>query len=106
MPWKEADLMNLKREFIFKSFNKEQSFTELCREYGISTKTGYKWKERFLEGGFPALEELSRKPNTNSKEIPEAVSVELIRMKNLHRNWGLRKYCRYIKTIIPVNMLR
>ena len=29
MPWKEADLMNLKREFIFKSFNKEQSFTEL-----------------------------------------------------------------------------
>ena len=101
MPWKEADLMNLKREFIFKSFNKEQSFTELCREYGISTKTGYKWKERFLEGGFPALEELSRKPNTNSKEIPEAVSVELIRMKNLHRNWGASKILQIYKNNHP-----
>lgn len=101
MPWKEADLMNLKREFIFKSFNKEQSFTELCREYGISTKTGYKWKERFLEGGFPALEELSRRPANNGKEIPEAVSVKLLRIKKKHPTWGASKVLQVYKNNNP-----
>ena len=101
MPWKEADLMNLKREFIFKSFNKGQSFTELCREYGISTKTGYKWKERFLEGGFPALEEQSRRPDNNGKETPEAVAVELIRIKNLHKKWGAAKILQVYKNNHP-----
>ncbi len=101
MPWKEADLMNVKREFVFKSFNKEQSFTELCREYGISTKTGYKWKERFLEGGFPALEELSRRPNSSGKKIPEEVSVELIRIKNLHKKWGASKILQVYKNNHP-----
>jgi len=42
MPWKEADLMSLKREFILKSFNREQTFIELFRAYGKSTKTGCK----------------------------------------------------------------
>jgi len=101
MPWKEADLMNLKREFVFKSFNKEQSFTELCREYGISTKTGYKWKERFLEGGFPALEEQSRRPENNGKETPESISVELIRIKNLHKKWGASKILQVYKNNHP-----
>ena len=52
MPWKEADLMKIKYEFILKSFNKDKTFTELCRDFGISTKTGYKWRQRFLEGGY------------------------------------------------------
>lgn len=93
--------MSLKREFILKSFNREQTFTELCREYGISTKTGYKWMQRFLEGGFPALEEQSRKPASNSKEVPEAISVELIRIKNLHRSWGAAKILQVYKNNHP-----
>jgi transposase InsO family protein len=80
--------MNTKYEFVLKSFNKQKTFTELCRDYGISTKSGYKWVQRFLEGGFPALEEKSRKPLHNGRETPEAVSVELIRIKNLHKTWG------------------
>ncbi len=51
MPWKEINVMSQKLEFVLKSFKMEKSFTELCTEYGISTKTGYKWKERFYEEG-------------------------------------------------------
>ena len=101
MPWKEADLMNVKYEFVMKSFNKEMTFTELCRDYGISTKTGYKWIQRFLEGGFPALEELSRRPANNGKETPEAISVELIRIKNLHKTWGASKILTIYKNNHP-----
>jgi len=101
MPWKEADLVKIKYEFILKSFNKDKSFTELCREYGISTKSGYKWKQRFLEGGLPALEEVSRKPTSNGNKIPEEVSVELIRIKNLHKKWGASKILQVYKNNHP-----
>jgi len=91
MPFKGVDVMDVKKEFILKAFEKGVMFTELCREYNISTKTGYKWKIRFLQEGFSGLEEKSRKPLSNRRSLPEPVSVELIRIKNLHRNWGAKK---------------
>ncbi len=42
MPWKAANVMDIRTEFLLKSVSGNQSFTELCKEYGISTKTGYK----------------------------------------------------------------
>lgn len=101
MPWKEADLMNVKYEFVLKTFNRDKTFTELCRDYGISTKTGYKWKQRFIEGGFPALEELSRRPRKCGNRMPEEVSVELIRIKNLHPKWGASKILQVYKNNNP-----
>jgi transposase-like protein len=56
MPFKGVDVMGLKKEFLLRSFEKGRTFTELCREYNISTKTGYKWKKRFLTEGFSGLE--------------------------------------------------
>ena len=91
MPFKGVDVMELKKEFVLKSLERGVMFTELCREYNISTKTGYKWKLRFLQEGFPGLEEKSRKPEGNSRGLPEPVSVELLRIKNIHKNWGAKK---------------
>ena len=91
MPFKGVDIMDVKKEFVLKSFDKGVVFTELCREYGISTKCGYKWKQRFLAEGMAGLEEHSRRPISNSRSIPEPVSVELLRMKKLHPAWGAKK---------------
>jgi transposase InsO family protein len=83
--------MDAKKEFVLKSLDDRIVFTELCREYSISTKTGYKWRERFLREGMAGLEEESRRPVSNSKAIPEPVSVELLRIKKLHEKWGAAK---------------
>jgi len=91
MPFKGVDIMDVKKEFVLKSFDKGVVFTELCREYGISTKCGYKWKQRFLAEGMAGLEEHSRRPVSNSRSIPEPVSVELLRMKKIHPAWGAKK---------------
>jgi transposase InsO family protein len=91
MPFKGVDVMDVKKEFVLKSLDGRAVFTELCREYGIGTKCGYKWRQRFLEEGYAGLEEHSRKPLTNSRGIPEPVSVELIRIKKLHPAWGAKK---------------
>jgi transposase InsO family protein len=63
----------------------------LCREYEISAKTGYKWKERFLEYGLTGMGEESRRPQSSPGGLEEAVVCEIIRLKERHRSWGARK---------------
>lgn len=90
MPWKQVEPMNQRTEFVLKAI-KTDNFRELCRQYGISTKTGYKWKERFLEYGLSGLGELSRRPKSSPKGLEEEVICEIIRLKQRHRHWGPRK---------------
>lgn len=90
MPWKQVEPMNQRTEFVLKAI-KTENFRELCREYGISTKTGYKWKERFLAHGLSGLGDLSRRPTSSPNSLDEAVVCEIVRLKERHRHWGPRK---------------
>jgi len=91
MPWKENNVMDMRTEFVLKSFSKNVNFSELCDEYGISTKTGYKWKNRFIEEGLGGLVEKSRRPKSNVNETPEDIICELVRLKKAHLPWGPKK---------------
>jgi putative transposase len=82
--------MNQRTEFVLRAM-KSDNFRELCQEYGISAKTGYKWRERFLQYGVSGMAELSRRPRTNPKGLAEAVVCEIVRLKERHRHWGPRK---------------
>ena len=46
--------MDQRREFALKALG-TLNFRVLCEEYGISTKTGYKWRERFLRQGLEGM---------------------------------------------------
>ena len=90
MPWKEIEPMNQRTEFVLRAI-KTDNFRELCQEYGISPKTGYKWRERFLEQGLDGMQELSRRPQSSPGGLEEAVVCEIVRLKERHRYWGPRK---------------
>lgn len=90
MPWKKVEPMNQRKEFVLKAI-RTNNFRQLCEEYGISAKTGYKWRERFYEHGFEGLEELSRRPLSHAKELSETVVCEMVRLKQAHPKWGPRK---------------
>lgn len=51
MPWKEATAMSLRTEFIQQAELKNANLSELCRRFGTSRKTGYKWLKRYREEG-------------------------------------------------------
>jgi transposase InsO family protein len=91
MPWKEANVMDIRTEFILKSISQNQSFTELCKEYGISTKTGYKWKNRYHQDGVKGLADMSRRPNSCPAQLDENTVCRLIRLKMAHPAWGPAK---------------
>jgi putative transposase len=91
MPWKETYVVDLRSEFVLKSLSGKVSFGELCREYGISRKTGYKWKERFLAEGQPGLADQSRRPQHSPSEVSEETVCAMVRLKTAHPSWGPRK---------------
>lgn len=51
MPWKEQSSMDERRCFVRDYQAEFTSLAELCRRYGVSRKTGYKWVGRFEEEG-------------------------------------------------------
>lgn len=90
MPWKEQQVMNQRVEFVIRAMRTE-NFRDLCREYGISPKTGYKWKERFVAHGKSGMAEVSRRPKSSPGGLEEAVVCEMVRLKQAHPRWGPRK---------------
>jgi putative transposase len=90
MPWKQTDPMNQRIEFALKAI-KTDNFRALCQEYGISPKTGYKWRERFLAEGLNGMEEESRRPKNSPDALGDEVICDIIRIKNQHLAWGPRK---------------
>jgi putative transposase len=82
--------MDQRKEFVLRAIH-ARNFRRLCQEYGISTKTGYKWRQRFYQYGTEGMGELSRRPLSHAKELAEAVICEIIRLKNAHPHWGPRK---------------
>jgi putative transposase len=90
MPWKETQKMDQRIEFAMKAVNCP-NFRQLCREYGISAKTGYKWRDRFIQSGEGGMKELSRRPHGHAGGLEEAVVCEIIRLKQAHLHWGPRK---------------
>jgi transposase InsO family protein len=91
MPWKETDVMDQKQKFIEEMIKANKPFKHLCREFGISEKTGYKWKNRFMEEGKLGLEELSRAPKTNPHSLEENAVIDLLLLKQAHMAWGPKK---------------
>jgi transposase InsO family protein len=67
----------------------EMSF--LCREFGISRKTGYKIFERYKECGLEALTDRSRRPFRYGNQLPMQVEAAILQLKKEKSNWGARK---------------
>src|SRR4051794_20899748 len=90
MPWQETQKMDQKMDFAMKAVN-APNFRELCRQYGISAKTGYKWRDRFIEHGLAGLNEESRRPRSHADAIDGEIVCKMIRLKQAHPHWGPRK---------------
>ena len=91
MPWKETDKMEQKERFIEEIMKAEKPFKHICADFGISEKTGHKWKNRFYEQGKSGLYEQSKAPLNHYNQIDGDTAADLIGIKNMHRQWGPKK---------------
>jgi transposase InsO family protein len=68
-----------------------EAMTDVCREFGVSRKTGYKIFERYKEQGLEALSDRSRRPIRYANQLPQQLETLIIRLKSEKPHWGARK---------------
>lgn len=91
MPWKEHGVMEERFRFIEEWNSGEFGLAELCRFYGISRGTGYKWIGRYVAQGLEGLRDLSRAPHRHPNEISQEIEEQVIAVRERHPTWGASK---------------
>ena len=92
MPWKEHGVMEERFRFIEEWKSGGFGMAELCRFYGISRGTGYKWVGRYeAAGGMEGLRELSRAPHGHPNATAEELEERIIELRSAHPTWGAPK---------------
>lgn len=94
MPWSARDTMSLRQEFINLAQHEGANRRELCRRFGISPQTGYKWLARFAQQGPPGLVDASRRPLQSPAATQEALQQAVVALRREHPAWGGRKIAR------------
>ena len=90
MPWKVKSPVDLRKEMMAR-LAKGERMTDLCREYGISRKTGNKFKARYDRLGDAGLEDRSRAPHVIPHKTPAEVMELVIEERRQHPSWGAKK---------------
>jgi transposase InsO family protein len=90
MPWKECSVMDERLRFVARLLDGE-AMSEVCREFGISRKTGYKIFSRYREHGTEALTDRSRRPVRYANQLPSQIESLIVTLKREKPHWGARK---------------
>lgn len=91
MPWDERSRMDQRVEFIGAAASCRYRMIDLCRAFGISRKTGYKWLRRYAEEGVEGLRDRSRAPRRCPHRSDPRCERALVEERERHPRWGPRK---------------
>ena len=91
MPWRKASIMSQRLEVVtFLQASGGPGVTELCRRFGVSRKTAYKWLARYRAGD-RELADRSRRPACSPRRCADAVEQRVVELRRTHPAWGPRK---------------
>jgi transposase len=91
MPWKTTTPMEEAIRFAVLAQSGRFTVRELCEQFGISRKPGYKHLERYAEGGAKALAPRSSRPHRSPARTDEEVIGLVLAERRQHRTWGPKK---------------
>src|ERR1700754_706108 len=91
MSWTEHAKVDRRGGFVLAHMKGEQTMVELCREFGVSRKTGYKWVQRFLDGGRPNLADRASRPHSLSRITPAEMTQRILAVREAHPTWGPKR---------------
>jgi transposase InsO family protein len=101
MPWKECNRMDERLRFVAKLLDGEK-MSAVCREFGISRKTGYKLFNRYKDFGLRGLEDKARSPYRHPNKTPFQVEKAILQIKREHESWGAPKIRDKLIKVLPI----
>jgi len=97
MPFKEWSMVDMRAEFCRLALAPGSNVRELCRRFGISPTTGYKWIGLYRRQGCAGLVDRSRRPHDSPARTPAAVEAQVLAERAAHPAWGGRKLRRVLQ---------
>ncbi|MBB3342474.1 transposase InsO family protein [Luteimonas sp. RC10] len=97
MPWQEVSTMTLREEFTRLALREDTNLRQLCRRFGISPTTGYKWRARARLG--EPLSDRSRRPQATPLRCAPQVEALIVGLRAQHPAWGARKLARRLEVL-------
>jgi len=91
MVWKERSRVDERLLLVGEYMKGERPMAELCREFGVSRKTAYKWLSRYETDGPTGLADRSRAPLRHPQRVEQIVIEALVQARKSHPHWGARK---------------
>jgi transposase InsO family protein len=91
MPWKVSHVMEERFRWISEWKDGEHSITSLCRKYGISRKTAYKWIERYEEQGVAGLTDAPRAAHSHPNQVADEIEQAIVELRGQRPSWGAGK---------------
>ena len=82
--------MDERLRFVARRLDGEK-MAPLCREFGISRKTGYKIFHRYKDCGLEGLTDRSRRPYRQANQLPMQIERLIVRLKKEKPAWGAPK---------------
>lgn len=101
MPWREICVSEERRRFVLECLRSGRSMTELCELFGISRKTGYKWRARHAEEGWAGLDDRSHAPHRPAHATSDEIVAAMIEQKRARPDWGPRKILDRLRDLHP-----
>lgn len=101
MSWKVSNVEEQRCQFVNEYGLGNTSLAELCRHYGISRPTGYKWLARYHEQGQQGLSDRSRAPHHSPQSLSNGLKELILAMKAKYPSWGARKLVAGLKRQSP-----
>src|ERR1051325_4830493 len=89
--WLRVDPMEQRVQFVHEVKQQIESISCLCRKFGISRKTGYKWLHRYRLHGWKGLHELSRRPRRCPHRTNAAWVRRIRKLRHKYPHWGWKK---------------
>ena len=101
MGWTETCAVDERMRFVMTVVNREEAFAAVCRRFGVSRKTGYKWLGRYEEAGVEGLTDHLRAPLNHPHAITEAIAERCLAVRRAHPTWGPVKVLAWLERHAP-----
>jgi putative transposase len=101
MGWMETCAMDERMRFVLAVEREEESMAALCRRFGVSRKSGYKWLGRYREEGVAGLADRSRAPRHHPQEVSAELAERCLEVRRAHPTWGPVKARAVLERRVP-----
>jgi len=101
MGWMETCAVAERMRFVMAVVEREEAFAVVCRQFGVSRRTGYKWLERYREEGVAGLLDRSRAPLHHRHAVASEIAERCLAARWEHPTWGPVKVRAWLERRVP-----